>query len=99
MNYSGYANDTSILGPMGDYTRIDSSDVVYYFNDGYDTDLKNYAEFKHGPGRHFVQITDASDMSNIPVYDNVTVTLIGTYDETIVNNLKSILPANNKYVD
>ena len=38
-------------------------------------------------------------MSNVPVFENATVTLIGTFDQGIVDNLKSVLPPSNTYVD
>lgn len=99
MNYAQYVNSDESLGDLQKYVAIDAANVIYYYNQGEDRDLKNYAEFKHNEYRQFIQITDPSDMSNVPVFENATVTLIGTFDQGIVDNLKSVLPPSNIYVD
>lgn len=99
MDYSQYVNSDAALGDLRSLVAIDAANVIYYYNQGEDNDLKDYAEFKHNEYRQFIQITDPNDLSNVPVFDNATVTLIGTLDPGIVDNLKSILPASNTYVD
>ena len=99
MDYSQYVNSDAVLGDLRSLVAIDAANVIYYYNQGEDNDLKDYAEFKHNEYRQFIQITDPNDLSNVPVFDNATVTLIGTLDPGIVDNLKSILPASNTYVD
>lgn len=99
MNYSQYVNSDESLGDLQKYVAIDAANVIYYYNQGEDNDLKNYAEFKHNEYRQFIQITDPSDMSNVPVFENATVTLIGTFDQGVVDNLKAVLPPSNTYVD
>lgn len=99
MDYSQYVNSDAALGDLRSLVAIDAANVIYYYNQGEDNDLKDYAEFKHNEYRQFIQITDLNDLSNVPVFENATVTLIGTLDPGIVDNLKSILPASNTYVD
>lgn len=99
MDYSQYVNSDAALGDLRSLVAIDAANVIYYYNQGEDNDLKDYAEFKHNEYRQFIQITDPNDLSNVPVFENATVTLIGTLDPGIVDNLKSILPASNTYVD
>lgn len=99
MDYGQYVNSDAALGDLRSLVAIDAANVIYYYNQGEDNDLKDYAEFKHNEYRQFIQITDPNDLSNVPVFENATVTLIGTLDPGIVDNLKSILPASNTYVD
>lgn len=99
MDYGQYVNSDVALGDLRSLVAIDAANVIYYYNQGEDNDLKDYAEFKHNEYRQFIQITDPNDLSNVPVFENATVTLIGTLDPGIVDNLKSILPASNTYVD
>ena len=99
MDYGQYVNSDAALGDLRSLVAIDAANVIYYYNQGEDNDLKDYAEFKHNDYRQFIQITDPNDLSNVPIFENATVTLIGTLDPGIVDNLKSILPASNTYVD
>lgn len=99
MDYGQYVNSDAALGDLRSLVAIDAANVIYYYNQGEDNDLKDYAEFKHNEYRQFIQITDPNDLSNVPVFENATVTLIGTFDPGIVDNLKSVLPPSNTYVD